>query len=423
MTNPFTTHQPGHARRWIALAFWALIALAFLGFFLMDLRQDYFQLLTPCLGADCNWMAISSAEVGILQSWGLSLQAYAALMTGAAMFTVTVYWLLGGLLLWHLGPSWIGLSVSLVLLVIPISLISDSSTVYVSFPGLLIPLILLSALGRIFILLFIYLFPNGRIYPRWASIPLGAAILITGISIILEINGVGFYSAVQVPLLLATFALGFLGGIFQILRYLHSSTFIERQQTKWALLGMIILILSIPIWVLFFGGGLNIPSGEPRLVGSISGWLLIMLLMAALPVTIAIAILRYRLWDIDVIIRRTLVYGGLTATLVLVYFGSVLMLQSLFQAFTGQSQSPLVIVISTLAIAALFNPLRKRIQTDIDRRFYRRKYDAEKMLEIFAAQLRQEVDLDEISQSLLAMAAESMQPEYVSLWVKDWRKK
>jgi hypothetical protein len=417
MTNPFTTHQPGYARRWIALAFWALIALAFLGFFLLDLRQDYFQLLTPCLGADCNWMAISSAEVGILQSWGLSLQAYAALMTGAAMFTVTVYWLLGGLLLWHLGPSWIGLSVSLVLLVIPISLISDSSTVYVSFPGLLIPLILLSALGRIFILLFIYLFPNGRIYPRWASIPLGAAILITGISTILEINGIGFYSAVQVPLLLATFALGFLGGIFQILRYLHSSTFIERQQTKWALLGMIILILSIPIWVLFFGDGLNIPSGEPRLVGSIIGWLLIMLLMAALPVTIAIAILRYRLWDIDVIIRRTLVYGGLTATLVLVYFGSVLMLQSLFQAFTGQSQSPLVIVISTLAIAALFNPLRKRIQTDIDRRFYRRKYDAEKMLEIFAAQLRQEVDLDEISQSLLAVAVESMQPEQASLWL------
>jgi hypothetical protein len=417
MTNPFTTHLPGYARRWIALAFWALIALAFLGFFLLDLRQDYFQLLTPCLGADCNWMAISSAEVGILQSWGLSLQAYAALMTGAALFTVTVYWLLGGLLLWHLGPSWIGLSVSLVLLVIPISLISDSSTVYVSFPGLLIPLILLSALGRIFILLFIYLFPNGRIYPRWASIPLGAAILITGISTILEINGIGFYSAVQVPLLLATFALGFLGGIFQILRYLHSSTFIERQQTKWALLGMIILILSIPIWVLFFGGGLNIPSGEPRLVGSIIGWLLIMLLMAALPVTIAIAILRYRLWDIDVIIRRTLVYGGLTATLVLVYFGSVLMLQSLFQAFTGQSQSPLVIVISTLAIAALFNPLRKRIQTDIDRRFYRRKYDAEKMLEIFAAQLRQEVDLDEISQSLLAVAVECMQPEQASLWL------
>ena len=414
MTNPFSTPQHGRAWRWIALAFWALIALAFLAFFLLDLRLDYIQLLTPCQGAECNWMAISSAEVEILHSWGLSTQTYAAFMTGAAVATVAVYWLLGGLLLWRQGATRIGLSVSLVLLVIPIALISDSGTVYVSIPGLLIPWVFLSALGRIFMLLFIYLFPNGRIYPRWAIISLGAAILVTVISTVLEISGFGPSSPVQVSLLLATFALGFLGGIFQILRFLRSSTPVERQQTKWALLGIIILILSIPIWILFFGGGLNISPGEPRLLGSLGGWLLSMLLVAALPVTISIAILRFRLWDIDLIIRRTLVYSALTATLALVYFGSVLLLQSLFEAVSGQ-QSAVAVVISTLVIAALFNPLRRRIQNDIDRRFYRSKYEAHQALAAFAATARDEVDLERLQVELVSLVQETMQPEQVSV--------
>jgi hypothetical protein len=308
------------------------------------------------------------------------------------------------------------LSVSLVLLVIPITLISDSGNVYESIPGLLIPGVFLSALGRITMLLFIYLFPNGRFYPRWAILPLSAGIFITMISSILEITGLGFFSPVHVPFLLATFTVAFLGVIFQILRYVRFSTLIERQQTKWVLLGFIILIISVPVWILFFGGGLNISPGRPRLLGSLGGWLINMLLIAALPVTISIAILRYRLWDIDVIIRRTLVYGTLTLTLAMVYFGSVVLIQGLFVAISGQ-QSAVAVVISTLFIAALFTPLRSRIQSNIDRRFFRKKYDAEKIVAAFGSSLREEVDLDDLRQQIVAVVEETLQPEQVSLWM------
>jgi len=426
MTTSNSLSQTGKDWRWIALLVWLLIALAYLAFFLLDLRRDYSQLLMPCQGGECNWMAISSAEVEVLHTWGLSTQAYAAYMTGFAVVTVAVYWILGGLLLWRQGATRIGLSVSLVLLVIPITLISDSGNVYESISSLLIPGVLLSALGRITILLFIYLFPNGRLYPRWAIIPLGAGILITVISSILEITGFGFYSPVQVSLLLATFAVGFLlGVIFQILRYVSFSTPIERQQTKWVLLGFIILVISVPVWILFFGGGMSISPGETRLLGSLGGWLINMLLVAALPVTISIAILRYRLWDIDVIIRRTLIYGALTITLAIVFFGAVTLLQSLFVAVSGQ-RSAVSVVVSTLVIAALFNPLRRRIQNDIDRRFFRQKYDAEKVVAAFSAGLREEVDLEDLQAQIVAVVRETLQPEQVSLWLKatykDYRK-
>jgi hypothetical protein len=141
--------------------------------------------------------------------------------------------------------------------------------------------------------------------------------------------------------------------------------------------------------------------------------------LLGVPLSTGVAIARYRLYDIDIVVNRTLVYGALTAALVAVYFGGVATLQALLRALTGQEQQPqLAIVVSTLAIAALFNPLRRRIRSFIDRRFYRSKYDARKTLGAFSAKLRDETDLNALGDDLMNVVREPMQPAHVSLWLR-----
>jgi hypothetical protein len=140
-------------------------------------------------------------------------------------------------------------------------------------------------------------------------------------------------------------------------------------------------------------------------------------MIPSIPIATGIAILRYRLYDIDILINRTLVYGPLTATLVALYFGAIVVLQRVFVVLTGQ-QSTLAVVASTLLIAALFTPLRRRIQSFIDRRFYRRKYDARKTLEAFSATLRDETDLEALNNDLVGVVRETIQPAHVSLWLR-----
>jgi len=141
--------------------------------------------------------------------------------------------------------------------------------------------------------------------------------------------------------------------------------------------------------------------------------------LALLPLSIGLAILRYRLWDIDVVIRKTLDCSTLTVLLGLVYFGSVVLLQALFGRLAGVEQSTLAVVISTLAIAALFTPLRRRIQDGIDRRFFRKKYDAQQVLARFAQTARDETDLDALLAELVQVVDDTLQPEHVSVWLRE----
>jgi hypothetical protein len=193
-----------------------------------------------------------------------------------------------------------------------------------------------------------------------------------------------------------------LAAAFSMVLRFRRSTREERQQIKWFASAAALLAVSFP-----FAFALSSGVVED----------FVTLTFAGLPVAVGTAVLRYRLYDIDVLINRTLVYGSLTAMLVAVYFGGVVSLQYVFRALSGQ-ETTLAVVASTLAIAALFNPLRRRIQGFIDRRFYRSKYDAAKTLEAFSAKLRDETDLDALSDDLVGVVRETMQPAHVSLWLR-----
>ena len=194
--------------------------------------------------------------------------------------------------------------------------------------------------------------------------------------------------------------------ILLILRYRRAAV-IERQQIKW--FAFVASILSVAIIISL------ILEPIPPMVEIVLG----LSIYTSLLLAYAIAILRYNLWDIDLIIRRTLQYTLLTGLLLLVYFGTIFVLQNLFASITGQ-RSQVVVVISTLTIAALFNPLRLRVQDFIDSRFYRQKYDAEQALAQFAAAARNEVDMDKLTASLLGVVAEAIHPEKISLWIHSY---
>jgi hypothetical protein len=187
----------------------------------------------------------------------------------------------------------------------------------------------------------------------------------------------------------------------------------ERQQLKWFAYSAALLATSIILGTILTNLVPVLEFGEYANVLQILG-------VCGLPVATGIAILRYRLYDIDVLINRTLVYGSLTVLLAATYFGGVVGLQSLLRVLTGQ-ESTLAVVASTLLIAALFNPLRRRVQGFVDRRFYRRKYDASKTLEAFNARLRDETELETLSGEVVGVVRETVQPAHASLWLKPAR--
>jgi hypothetical protein len=340
-----------------------------------------------------------------------------------ALETLTAAIALGmGLLVAALRPAdRMGLLVSGFLLTMSPFMLSGNTEVW-RFPAWLgLPALLQTVYALLFlvgILGLIYLFPDGRLafpWMRWTAAPVVIyvflALLRAPLGISSQLVRVYGWGIGAVALFTA-----WLGGLLaQAYRFRRLASAEARQQIKWVLLG-----LSAPLMA-----SLVVLIGQ-FLIADLAWFQLVsvplqIIVVALIPITIGISMLRYHLWDVDVVIRRTLIYGALTGALVAGYLLGILVLQYLFRALTRQ-ESPLAIVISTLAIAALFTPLRRRIQDGIDRRFYRRKYNAQQVLAQFAQTARDETNLDALTAALAGVVQETLQPEGVSVWLKQpWR--
>ena len=373
-------------------------------------------LRTACTGGACHIEQLSPAEAELQQQLGLSLDFYAGYTTTVFALFGAVFIAVGVLIFWRRSDDWMALFVSLFLVMFGAGALPVIQSVGMVQPqlGRAGSLIFLLGAGSLPVLM--GLFPDGRFVPHWIRWPVLLWLAIVVVRLVARpVPPAGMLSGPPDAIFLAAFVAGVAA---QVYRYRRVSTPLERQQTKWVVLGfggwlacLLILLLALRLFPALTHPGL------PNVVFIRYAFAFVGLLPNLfIPVTIAISMLRYRLWDVDIIIRRTLIYGALTVTVALLYFGSVVAMQASFRRLTGQGDQ-LAIVASTLGIAAAFVPLRRRIQKGIDRRFYRSQYDAEKVLAAFGATVREEVDLERLTGRLLSAVQETMQPAHVSLWL------
>ena len=394
--------------RWLVVArvVWLALVIPNIGFYVISLPVYYQQLLEGCVDAQtCS--IIGALPPDVLASPGFPASGYALALTIFLVIIQAIWCGVGFLLFWRRSDDWVALLAAFFLVMF-------NATPALPSPALVIPLSIQGLLGMASTALFLIYFPHGRLVPRWMG-----AILVLDI-----LNG--FFD--NFPTRWTAFDASWPDGLYvllnfipavaiifsQIYRYRRISTPVQRQQTKWVVFAFTLVAAT------FVGllAASYIPSlGESFWYDQLWGPFQIVLLL--IPLSIGVSILRYRLYDIDLIINRALVYGTLTGILGALYAGLIIGLESLIGSLTGTTNEPVALVVSTLAIAALFQPVRRRIQAVIDRRFYRRKYDAEQTLAAFSATLRHEVDLHKLRTHLLTVVQETMQPIHVSLWLRQ----
>jgi len=407
---------------------WGAVAITALAIALFSIPSSFEHYRTVCTAPSevCTDRALwqpTPEGVRASQDVGLSLDAYALLNVAIDKIGDLVWFAVGALIFLRRSDDRMALLTSLFLIAFGTLAIdtTDAETLISSQPAWWLPVRGVEIVGVVCSTLFFLLFPNGRFVPRWTRW-LAVAFIAFQVAQILFPD---LYSGS--PALESVSLLVFLGFVVSfcwslVYRYRRVSSAAQRQQTKWVVFGTTLGIAGtfpsqLPL-------DLNLVGGDTPLVLLVlnMGFTLSFLLV---PLSIGVAVLRSHLFDIDVLINRTLVYGLLTTLLAAGYFGSILLFERIgslvyqvpFRALTGQ-KSTLAVVASTLTIAALFNPLRRRIQSFIDRRFYRSKYDAAKTLEAFSVKLRDETDLDALSDDLVGVVRETMQPAHVSLWLR-----
>ncbi|HEX6709025.1 MAG TPA: hypothetical protein VF068_01725 [Rubrobacter sp.] len=393
-------------------AAWLAVAVLTLGLDAASVPYYYERDKGVCVACAGDSGRLTLERLHALREMGLSAGFYAGYDTAIEVVAVLVFVAVATVIFLHRSEDRMALFGSFTLLMFGGAAFSSDllhalAVAHPVFSFLAEPL---DYVGQVCFIVFLYVFPDGRFVPRWMRWLAVAAALLWLPTI--------FSPGSPFALLNGPFIVGLIATtvVAQVYRYRMVSGPVERQQTKWVVFGVVVAIAGFSAMITF---GFLVPSVEHlgplvQMAASalVNGFLLL------IPLSIGVAILRSRLYDIDIVINRALVYGALTVTLALVYSGSVVVLQYLFRALTGET-SQIVVVASTLVIAALFNPLRRRIQSFIDHSFYRRKYDARKTLEAFSARLRDETNLDRLNGELVGVVKDTLQPAHVSLWLRD----
>ncbi|RIK42530.1 MAG: hypothetical protein DCC55_08475 [Chloroflexi bacterium] len=406
--------------RWVWMVLFSLTLLLFA----LGVYARFHRLLLFCSGADCGFNQLMIGEVYALRRLGISHTFYAWYHTALASGVGVIYVVTAAILFWRRSNHWMTIFVAAgMFMVPPLFYGSVVDALIWMYPQWYLPASVVRAIGLWFAILFSYLFPDGRFVPDWTR-PLALIAAATAcVSVLYASWSLSTVWRADAPLgpLFSFLLAGLLssGLVAQVYRYRYVSSADERQQTKWMVLGLLGVVLEINAFAL---SAVLFPSlGQPGLrhalyylVGSAINALFLLFWLA----TLVIAVLRYRLWEVDVIVRRTLVYTVLSALLALVYFGGIVLLENLFRGLTGQGNSQIASVLTTLAIAASFSPLRRFVQDRIDQRFYRHKYNEAQVVATFSTTTRHETDRDKLTEALLNVVQETLQPAQVSLWLR-----
>ncbi len=399
---------------------WLLLSLATIGLWILGSYHLLSKPLANCAAVACDNLEFSAGDLKVMADLGLSARLLVPPLIAFHISYSLVFFVVAGILFWRKSDDRMALLISYALVYLGAVLFTSSDdALRRATEAASLPLTIVDLLGIAAAVLTFYLFPNGRFVPRLAWIP-GAALFLLVMSVpLVSVSSTRLRGAAIDPvaelLWLSAFALTLIVGLAsQVYRYRKVSGPIEKLQTKWVLFGLVGSISVVAVWSFI---GFAYPPDQPsptRIYVIAAGLLAIAGLAALLPLTIAFSILRYRLFAIDNLINRTLVYGLLTGSLALIYLAGVVLLQRVFPA-----SSQIATVISTLLIAALFSPLRRRIQLTIDRRFYRRKYDAEKTVAAFGTAVRHEVGLQRLAEDLSEVVVDTFEPAHLSLWLQD----
>src|SRR5215203_3616671 len=418
---PSTLH--GHLLLLARLA-WVAVAITALAIVLFSVPSSIEHYRSVCTAPTevCSERALDQPTqptqegVRALREVGLSVHSYAVFNVVIDKVFQLVWFAVGALIFLRRSDDRMALLTSTFLVTFGTVAVdsTDADAMVSSQPAWWLTVQGVQIVGEVCVVLFFLLFPNGRFVPRWTR---WLALAFIAFNISQELFPELYSGSPALEVITQWVFMGFVVSLVwsQTYRYRKVSSQAQRRQTKWVVFGTTLALA---------GSFVKVPSDFSLLTGDTPFILLVLKTVFALsfllvPLSIGVAVLRSHLFDIDVLINRTLVYGLLTALLLAVYFGGVTATQAIFQTLTGQEQQPqLAVVVSTLIIAALFNPLRRRIQGFIDRRFYRRKYDARKTLEAFSTKLKNETDMDALSDDLVGVVRETMQPAHVSLWLR-----